>query len=152
MDILNTSLLSVRWDLRAIWQILTFVAQIYLTGLFGTIIFTIGTSARTLWLLRQLADRTGQESTAAFQELAWRIHSLRQFLTLAFLVFGVVLANEVFASLRTVRPSYMSLSEYRLSDALEAPTAFAFVSLSTFFCLHVLQWYADARIQRKLRR
>jgi len=95
------------------WQILTFVAQFYLIGLFGVTIFAIGTTMRSLWLLRQLVQHDGQESTVAFSKLAWRIHFLRQLSGLAFLVFGVVLANEVFASLRTVQLSDMSLSEYR---------------------------------------
>ncbi len=82
----------------------------------------------------------------------WRMHSLRQLLVLALLLFGVILANEVFASLRAVQLSYISLSEYHLREALEVPTAFAFFSLSTFACLHALQWFVDTKIQRRMRR
>ena len=152
MDILNTSLFSVRWDLRAIWRILTVPAQIYLIGLFVTAAFAIVRSTRTLWSLRLVRCDAGQNATTTLARLASRMRSLQQLLILALLVFGVVLANEVFASLRAVQLSYMSLSEYHLREALEAPTAFAFFSLSTFVCLHALQWFADTRIQRQLRR
>ena len=152
MDLLNTSLFSVPWDLRAIWRILTVVAQTYLMGLFGMAVFAILRTARTLWFHRQVRQDSSQEAATTYERLASRMHSLRQFLVFGLLVFGVVLANEVFASLRAVQLSYTSLSEYHLREALEVPTAFAFFSLSVFVCLHALQWCADATIQSRLRR
>ncbi len=143
---------TVRWDLRAIWNLLTVVARIYLLGLFGTSAVAIVRSARTLWSLRQKRGDAGHEATPTLSRLASRIHSLQQLLVLVLLVFGAVLTNEVFASLRAVQLSNISLSEYRLQEALEVPTAFAFFSLSIFVCLHALQWFVDATIQRRLRR
>ena len=149
---LNPSLFSVHWDLRAIWHILTVVAQLYLIGLFGTAAVMIVRIARTLWSLKQVRRYSSQEVATTLARLASSMHSLRQFLALALLIFGVVLTNEIFASLRAVQFSFMSLSEYHLRKALEVPTAFAFFSLSIFACLHALQWCADATIQKRLRR
>ena len=151
VDILNTSLFSVRWDLRSVWSILTLGAQIYLLVFLGAAVFAIIRCARILWSLKQMRHGSGQETGMILARFEWRIHSLRQLLVLALLVFGVILANEIFASLRAVQFSYMSLSEYSLREALEVPTAFAFFSLSSFVCLHALQWFVDMKIQRRLR-
>ncbi len=87
----------------------------------------------------------------ALTRLEWKMHFLRQLLLLALLTSGVILANEVFASLRAVQFSYMSLSEYGLREALEIPTALSFLSLCTLVCVHAFQWFVDSRIQRQLR-
>ena len=93
VDILNTSLFSVRWDLRSVWSILTLGAQIYLLVFLGAAVFAIIRCARILWSLKQTRHGSGQETGMILARFEWRIHSLRQLLVLALLVFGVILAS-----------------------------------------------------------
>jgi hypothetical protein len=72
--------------------------------------------------------------------------SLRQFHTLLLLLFGVCCANEVFATLRAIQSSSMSLSAARI-DVFEPVAAFAFLVFVVLIFLHILQWTAAARLQ-----
>ena len=151
MQSAHISLISVQWDFRSLWGILPILTKAYLVGLLGIATFASITSARMHWSLRQTNRDHDREGPLTHARLASYIHSLRQLMVLALLAFGAALASSVFGSLRAVRFSYMSLSEYRLEEALEVPTAVAFFSFSIFVYLHLLQWCADARLQRRLR-
>ena len=139
----------MRLDVRAIWNPLTVVEQIYLIFLFGTGALAVLRSAQTIWSIRQIKRIGTEEGRTLLNQLTIRVYFLRQLLTLNVLLLGVVLANEVFATLRAVQLSFLSLTEYRLQEALEVPTAFAFLWLLILTCLHILQWIVDARIRRQ---
>jgi len=74
------------------------------------------------------------------------IETLRQFHTLLFFLFGIVFANEVFATLRAIEYSSMSLSAARI-DVFEPVTAFALFVFAVLAFLHAFQWIVAARLQ-----
>ena len=125
------------------------MAKIYLIYLFGAAAFAMLRSVQTLWSIRQIRGKGCEEERTRLNRLASRVHFLRRLLTLNALLLGAVLSNEILATLRVVQLSFASLSEYRLQEALQVPTAFAFFSLFILVCLHILQWIADARIRRQ---
>ncbi len=145
---MHHSILSVQWDMRSLWAIMPQVAHLYLLALLGVVVFVLVTSVRILWAIRSWEP--GSRHSHVFAKLPLRICFLRQLLVLTFLLFGVTLSNEVFGSLRTVRLSHLSLSAYSLQEALEAPTAFAFVVCATLVFLHALQWYVSASVSNQL--
>jgi hypothetical protein len=72
--------------------------------------------------------------------------NLRQFHVLLLFLFGIVCTNEIFAALRGIRLSLMSLSADTI-NIFEPVVAFAFcVSVGLTF-LHVAQWIMAARLQ-----
>jgi hypothetical protein len=79
-------------------------------------------------------------------EITRRIETLRQFHALLFLLFGIVFANEMFATLRAIEYSSMSLSAARI-DVFEPLTAFAFFVFVVLVFLHSFQWIVGSRVQ-----
>jgi hypothetical protein len=144
----SVSLLSVPWDIRMLWGLLSVPARVYLVALLATVAFASMFCARTFWFLIQTSRKAGKFASVTYNRHLSPISFLRQFLFLIILIFGAVLANEVFGCLRAVRVSQMSLSEYRLGDALEVPTALAFTSACAFIYVHLLCWIAYARLRR----
>jgi hypothetical protein len=144
---MHLSILSVQWDMRSLWAIMSHVAHLYLLALLGVTVFALVSSARILWAIR--SREADSRHSHVFAKLPLRICFLRQLLVLTFLLFGVTLSNEVFGSLRAVWLSHSSLSAYPLQEALEAPTALAFVVCGTLVFLHVLQWYVSASVSNQ---
>jgi hypothetical protein len=64
------------------------------------------------------------------------LKTLRQFHTFLFLFFGICCANEVFATLRAIQYSSMSLSAAGI-DVFEPVVAFAFFVFVVLLFLHV---------------
>lgn len=79
-------------------------------------------------------------------QMAARIKTVRQLHTLLFLFFGACTANEVFAGLRAIQYSSMSLSILGI-DVFEPFVAYAFVVFMILSVLHALQWTLDYRLQ-----
>jgi hypothetical protein len=75
-----------------------------------------------------------------------QIENLRQFHTLLFLLFGVCCANEVFATLRGIKYSSMSLSAPTI-EVFEPVVAFAFFVFVVLMFMHALQWTVAVRLQ-----
>ncbi len=143
----SVSLFSVQWDLRSIWASMDLISKAYLLALLGSTTFIGFSAARTLWAIRQLKPERNQNREADWQRLSIRLHDRFRFLFLMLLVFGLVVANAVFGSLRAIDSSSLSISEYHTVAALELPTAFSFVSLSIFVCLYCLLWFTETRIR-----
>jgi len=74
------------------------------------------------------------------------IENLRQLHTLFFFLFGIVFANEIFAILRAIGYSSMSLSALRIG-VFEPIIAFAFLVFAVLTFLHALQWVVAARLR-----
>jgi hypothetical protein len=79
-------------------------------------------------------------------EMTRAVGTLRQFHAFLFLLFGICSANEVFATLRAIQYSSMSLSAAKI-DVFEPITALAFVVFSVLLFLHVFQWAVAHRLQ-----
>jgi hypothetical protein len=114
------AILSVPWDLRALWSISSGVAKAYLFFLFVIAGYTI----------RALIKR-GQ---------AKRIQQVHYF---CLLLFGIVFSNECFGVLRTIQLSRASLSAIGI-ESLEPAVAFSFIAFTILGFLHVLQWFGTS--------
>jgi hypothetical protein len=79
--------------------------------------------------------------------IAQSTETVRQLHLLLLLLFGVTLANEVFATLRGIRYSSMSLSVARI-DVFEPCAAFSFVVFGVLVLLHAFQWISSVRLRR----
>lgn len=143
-------ILTVHWDLRAIWSALTVTARLYAICLVAGSVYSIHAFARIGWSFRQtrkhLLSIEKNEAQLRMRQMAARIKTLRQLHTLLFLLFGVCSANEVFAGLRAIQYASMSLSALGI-DAFEPFVAYAFVVFMILSVLHALQWTLDYRLQ-----
>src|SRR5262249_34273814 len=106
-------ILTVPWDLRALWSVMTVTAKFYLVCLFMSAAYSMYSLGRVEWRCRQSRKRvtpTDANESRLRQKLDFRAQSLGQLHTLLLLAFGVCCANEAFAGLRAMRYSSMSLS------------------------------------------
>lgn len=142
--VLNTSLLSVEWDVRAMWHTLSGTAQIYFFALIGCVVWITARRAKVLRLLRQ--SRWDAEKICAIKRAKSRsqMRANQQLLLLMILIFAAVLANEIFLCLRTAQLSRFFLSEYHVEEALQVPMAFAFLSACAFIYSHFICWIVEA--------
>ena len=140
-------ILTVDWDLRALWAVMTITARAYLVCLLVGAVYSIYSLARIAWQLRHSPKHTPPTD---MNELRLKIHTLTQFQMLLLLLFGLCCANEAFAALRAFRYSSMSLSG-ATTEVLEPVAAFAFVVFSMLLLLHAFQWAVKHRLQRLAR-
>jgi hypothetical protein len=137
-------------DLRLLWAIVTVTAKLYFLCLLVAAIYSTSVSIRTASRLRRLpkdATSTGtRDGKAHLIKMTRGIETLRQFHILLFLLFGIVCANEIFATLRTIRLFEMSLSGASI-NVFEPVAAFAFCVFVVFIFLHIFQWIVMARLQ-----
>jgi len=97
-------------------------------------------------LLKHAASTSAKDVSSRLIEMTSGMKTLRQFHTLLFLFFGICCANEVFATLRAIQYSSMSLSAARI-DVFEPVVAFAFFVFVVLLFLHVFQWAVAHRLQ-----
>ena len=110
-------ILTVHWDFREIWGVLTITAKFYAFFLLASAAYTVRCLARTSIHLHDLSknltiDRRAREGRRI--EMTSALRTVRQLQTFCFLLFCVVLANEVFAAFRAVPLAEMSLSGARI--------------------------------------
>jgi hypothetical protein len=143
-------ILTVHWDLRLLWAVLTVTAKFYIFCLLAAAAYTTYCLARTVSRLRRLHKDVASTDRATVKhrliEMTRAIESLRQLYTLFFFLFGIVFANEIFAILRAIGYSSMSLPALRI-DVFEPITAFAFLVFAVLTFLHVLQWIVAAPLR-----
>ena len=143
-------ILTVPWDLRSLWVVLTITAKVYLLLLTTATGYSTYCLARATCRLRELLKRMAAADAGDMgRRLAAMnrgIATLRQFHALLLLLFGVCCTNEVFATLRMIQNSSMSLSAAQI-NAFEPVAAFAFVVFVVFIFLHVFQWSLEASLQ-----
>jgi len=72
---------------------------------------------------------------------------LRQFHVLAFLFFGLCIADNFFAAARASTVSRLSVGADTV-EAFDELAAFMFSGFLTFVALHALQWFTSARLVR----
>jgi hypothetical protein len=140
-------ILTVHWDMRLLWAVLTITAKFYIFFLLAATVYSTSSLALiTIRLRRLLRHGASADMSLRLIEMTKRVESLRQFHTLLFLLFGLCCANEVFATLRTIQYSSMSLSAAKI-DVFEPVTAFAFLVFVVLTFLHAFQWAVAARLQ-----
>jgi hypothetical protein len=136
------NLLSVDWDLRALWMILPLLSKICLIFLFTSALFTIIVTFTSILRVK---------SSEHLARSANRVANLRQFQTFAFYFFGVCLADHLFAAIKAIERSTMSMQAEGI-DALGPMAWFAFMGFLTLLFSHTLQWFASCRATRVGRR
>jgi hypothetical protein len=140
-------ILTVHWDMRLMWAVLTITAKFYILFLLAATVYSASCLALVAVRLRRLlTHRASTDMSLNIVEMTKRVESLRQFYTLLFLLFGLCCANEVFATLRTIQYSSMSLSAAKM-DVFEPVTAFTFLVFVALTFLHAFQWAVAARQQ-----
>jgi hypothetical protein len=140
-------ILTVHWDMRLVWAVLTVTAKFYILFLLAATVYSTSSLALiTIRLHRLLKHGASADMSLRLIEMTKRVESLRQFHTLLFLLFGLCCANEVFATLRTIHYSWLSLSAAKI-DVFEPVTAFAFLVFVVLTFLHAFQWAVAARLQ-----
>lgn len=141
-------ILTVHWDLRLMWELLTITAKFYVLCLLAGVAYSTYSLARTASRLPKLLKHTASTHRETFSvtEMMKRLENLRQFHALLLLLFGVCCANEVFATVQSIKLSSMSLSAARI-DVFEPVILFAFFVFLVFAFLHALQWVVAARLQ-----
>jgi hypothetical protein len=144
------SILTVHCDLRLLWAVLTVTAKFYVLCLMAAAGCTTYFLAWTVFRLRRLQKSVPSVGAALVKrrliEMVRGIETQRQFHTLLFFLFGMFFANEMFATLRAIEYSSVSLSAARI-DVFEPGTAFAFFVFAVLAFLHAFQWVVAARLR-----
>jgi hypothetical protein len=143
-------ILTVPWDIRAIWSILTPTAKFYVLCLLLAAVATTYFLGQAIFLKRRLRNAVTSMDAAIAErcatEVKGRIENLRQLHLLLFFLFGMFFANEMFALFRTIEHSSMSLSAARI-DICEPITVWSFFVFGVLLLLHIFQWIVSARLQ-----
>ncbi len=143
-------ILTVHWDLRMLWAGLTVTAKFYIFCLVAAAGYSTVLLVRTTSRFHRLSkDGVPLDSPRVRHhliEMTKGIENLCQFHTLLFFLFGVFLTNEMYAAVRAIQDSRMSLSALGF-EVFGPVIAFSFCTLVTFVILHVFQWIVAARLQ-----
>jgi hypothetical protein len=134
-------ILTVDWDFRALWSVLTITARLYFVCLL------VAAGYAVIVLIRALSHTKDLHKTSLPIGTARSIDNLRQLILLMFFVFGAVFANEIFATIRSIKLSTASLSALGI-EAFEPCMGFAFVVFCVLAALHTCQWIASGRVRR----
>ena len=145
------SIFSTPWDVRALWSIMTHAAHLFLLSLFLVAVIVAVKLAKVFLALRKMPSLDEEAKKALAMVNASRIYNAQQLLGLMRLIFGIIVSNEIFACIRSVSLSRMSLSQLALSEALEAPVAMTFVVFAVFSILHVSVWAMEVTCERPSR-
>jgi hypothetical protein len=107
-------ILTVRWDVRAIWSVLTPTARFYVLCLLLAAVATTYFLGQSIFRMRRLLNGVTSIDAAiagrCATEVKGRSEKFRQLHLLLFFLFGMILANEMFALVRAIEQSSMSLS------------------------------------------
>jgi hypothetical protein len=143
-------ILTVHWDLRLLWAGLTETAKFYIFCLLVAAGYTAVVLIRTVSRLRHLSKDSALTASPrvghSLIQMTKGIENLRQLHTLFFFLFGVFLTNEMYAAVRAILDSRMSLSALGF-EVFGPVIAFAFCVSIIFLFLHVSQWIIAARLQ-----
>ena len=142
-------ILTLHWDLRALFAALTITARFYIFGFMAAAVYSTYSSVRIAFLLNRVSKSLADDASGArpgLCKMAGKVETLRQFHTFLFLLFGACCAIEVVAILRTIQLSFVSLSAARM-DIFGPVAAFAFFVFAVLLMLHILQWAVAARLR-----
>jgi hypothetical protein len=143
-------ILKGHWDLRMLWAVLTVTAKFYICCLSAatgySLVFLVRTAYRSHGLSKHGAASDSPQTKREIIKMAKGIENVRQLHTLFFFLFGVFCTNEIYAAVRAIQDSRMSLSALGF-EVFGPVIAFAFCTFVTFACLHSFQWIVAARVQ-----
>ena|ERR1700687_1094081 len=144
-------ILTVPWDLRALWAPVSVSARLYLLCLFVMAVYTVFRLMKVSLYLRILRKQgPGKAPPLLRQTRTARLRHLRQLHFLFLLIFGACFASEFFGIIRAVQNSAVSLSAATI-QIFEPAAALAFVVFVTLAFLHSLQWFVSGRLERAAR-
>ena len=136
-------IVSVPWDFRSLWAVLTITAKFYTICLLaGTAYSTYSVARIVVWLRRNARNKAVIKE---LDEMRTKTQSLREFHTMLFLLFGLCASNEVFNVMRGIQNSAVSLSAARF-DVFEPVIAFVFFVFSVLLFLHGFRWAVAHRL------
>ena len=137
-------ILSMPWDFRSLWAVLTITAKFYTICLLAGAAYSTYSLARiVVWLRRNARNKTVMKEV---DEVRTKTQSLREFHTMLFLLFGLCASNEVFNVLRGIQNSAVSLSAARF-DVFGPVVAFAFFVFAVLLFLHGFRWAVAHRLR-----
>jgi hypothetical protein len=126
-------ILSVPWDFRSLWAVLTITAKFYRISLLAGAVYSTYSLARiVIWLHRNARNKTVIKE---LDEMRTKTQFLREFHTMLFLLFGLCASNQVFNVLRGIQNSAVSRSAARF-DVFGPVVAFAFFVFAVLLFLH----------------
>jgi hypothetical protein len=134
-------ILTVPWDVRAIWAALTVTTRVYVVFLLLITGVTVYISCQAIFCIGRLRESFSTDEVTSGRspsKIQKRVESLRQLHLLSFFLFGMVFTNELFALVRGLKHSSMSLSA--AIDVCEPILALGFVVLGVISSLHIFQW------------
>ena len=130
-------ILSVPWDFRSLWAVLSITAKFYTICLLaGAVYSTYSLASIVVWLRRNAGNKTVIKE---LDELRTKTLSLREFQMMLFLVFGLCASNEVFNVLRGIQNAAVSLSAARF-EVFGPVVAFVFFVFAILLFLHGFRW------------
>ena len=138
-------ILSVPWDFRSLWAALTLTANLYIICLLAASAYTTCSLTRITVRLRKIAKREKAEMLLV-DKMTAKAQTLREFHTMLFLLFGLCCSNELFATLRGIQNSAVSLSAARF-DVFGPVVAFAFFVFAVLLFLHGFRWAVAHRLR-----
>ena len=142
--LINMLILSVRWDFRSLWAVLTITAKFYTICLLAGAAYSTYSLARiAVWLRRNARNKTVVKE---LDEMRTKTSSLREFHTTLFLLFGLCASNEVFNVLRGIQNSAVSLSAARF-EVFGPVVAFVFFVFAVLLFLHGFRWAVAHRLR-----
>ena len=137
-------ILSVPWDFRSIWAVLSITAKFYTICLLaGAVYSTYSLASIVVWPRRNAGNKTVIKE---LDELRTKTLSLREFQMMLFLVFGLCASNEVFNVLRGIQNAAVSLSAARF-EVFGPVVAFVFFVFAVLLFLHGFRWAVEHRLR-----
>jgi hypothetical protein len=138
-------ILSVPWDFRSLWAVLTLTAKLYIICLLVASAYTTYSLTRIAVRRRKIANLEKADMLLLDKMIA-TAQTLRELHTMLFLLFGLCWSNELFATLRGIQHSVDSLSAASF-DVFGPAIAFAFVVFAVLLFLHGFRWTVAHRLQ-----
>jgi hypothetical protein len=130
-------ILSVPWDFRSLWAVLTITAKFYTICLLTAAAYSSYSLARIVVRLRRNARN--KTVIKELDEMRTKTQALREFHTMLFLLFGLCGLNEVFNVLRGINFPLCPLSAAKI-DVFEPVARFSFFVFAVLIFLHGSQW------------
>lgn len=131
----------MRWDVIMGWKMLSPTARLYAVLLVVCGAYAAYSLGRVFAGLGDLRER------AVLARFERRIANVRQIILLLLLLFGMTVANEAFTWLRAARFLQSPCGDCVWPFGTGAECAFAVLASVVF--LHVFQWIASVRLQRR---
>jgi hypothetical protein len=138
-------ILTVHWDVRALWSAISLSAKLYLFCLIVLAGYTVFRLASAVKYLCTLRSQLAGEAARSLQRVTSGLRHLRQLHFLFLLIFGACFASECFGGIRAIQYSASSLCPATI-QVFEPATAFAFVVFVILGFIHALQWFVSSRL------